>query len=79
MSDFNQIQLIGHLCYDPDLSVTPKGTAVSKMRIAVNYDSKNKDGNKVEEVLFIDVTCWTKLAEVVTQFCKKGSRVFIIG
>lgn len=79
MSDFNQIILIGHLCFKPDLSYTPKGTAYAKTRIAANYTAVKADGSKFDDTLFIDLVAWAKLAETISTYLDKGSRVMIQG
>ena len=79
MSDYNQVILIGHLCFKPDLSYTPTGTAYAKTRIATNYTAIKKDGTKFEDSMFIDIVAWAKTAEVIALHLDKGSRVMIQG
>lgn len=79
MSNYNYVCLIGNLTFDPDLSYTPGGTAVVKLRMAVNETWLDKDGNQVKSVLYIDVTAWKKQAESTAQFMKKGSSVMVTG
>lgn len=79
MSNYNYICLVGNLTYKPDLSYTPSGVAVVKMRIAVNEIWKNKDGVEVKDTLFIDVTVWKKQAETCAKYLEKGSSVMIAG
>lgn len=79
MSNYNYVCLIGNLTFDPDLSYTPNGTAVTKMRIAVNEVWKDKDGKEVKDTLFIDVTVWKKQAVTVAEYLKKGSSCMVTG
>jgi single-strand DNA-binding protein len=79
MSDYNQVILIGHLCFKPDLSYTPTGTAYAKTRIATNFTALKKDGKKYDDTMFIDCVAWAKLAETIASHLDKGSRVMIQG
>lgn len=75
MSDFNQITLIGNLVKDPELTYTENGVAKATLRIANN--TKLKSGEK--ETIFINVICFNGLAENVSQYLTKGSRVLVSG
>jgi single-strand DNA-binding protein len=78
MANLNRVLLIGNLTRDPDVRYTPKGTAVADLSIAINRFIKSDDGDK-EEVTFVEVTLWARLAEISGQFLKKGKPVFIEG
>ena len=77
--DLNSFIGIGRLTRDPELRYTPGGTGVCKFGIAVNRTYKNKEGNNVDNVLFINITTWGKQAENCSQFLKKGRRVAVNG
>lgn len=79
MANLNRVLLIGNLTRDPEIRYTPKGTAVSDIAIAVNRVYSGEDGEKKEEVTFVDVTLWGRQAEVAQQYLKKGRQVFIEG
>jgi single-strand DNA-binding protein len=79
MANLNRVLLIGNLTRDPEVKYTPNGTAVADFGIAVNRTWKNDRGEKQEEVTFVDVQCWAKLAEVVGEYLRKGAPVFIEG
>ncbi len=79
MANLNKVMLIGRLTRDPQLRYTPSGTAVAELGVAVNRYYKGQDGNRQEEVCFIDVTVWAKQAENATEYLSKGSQVFIEG
>ena len=79
MASFNQVTLLGHLTRDPELRYTPQGVAVCDFALAVNRKFTKKDGEKVEEVAFVDVTCWNRLAEISAEFLKKGRPVLESG
>lgn len=77
--DFNKTLLMGRLTSDPELRRINSGTAVTELRMAVNKNWKGKDGEKREEVLYVDVTVWDRLAEICCQYLTKGSAVFVEG
>ena len=79
MGSFNQVILLGNLTRDPELRYTSQGVPVSDFSLAVNRKFTRKDGEHVEEVTFVDVTCWSRLAEISAEFLKKGSAVLVSG
>jgi single-strand DNA-binding protein len=70
---------MGRLTRDPETRYTPKGTAVADISIATNRTITDDQGNKREEVTYVDVTLWGKTAEVAQQYLAKGRGVFIEG
>ncbi len=62
MSSFNKVILMGNLTRDPELRVTPKGTAVTQLGLAVNSSYKDKEGNVREEATFVDVDVFGRQA-----------------
>ena len=79
MASLNKVFLLGNLTADPELRYTPKGTAVTDLRLAVNRVRTGEGGEKQEETLFTDVTVWSKQAENASQYLSKGSPVLIEG
>ena len=79
MASFNKVILMGNLTRDPELRFTPKGTAVAKLGLAVNRAWKTETGETKEEVLFIDVEAFSRQAETIGQYLKKGSPVLVEG
>jgi single-strand DNA-binding protein len=79
MASFNKVILAGNLTRDPELRYTPKGTAVAKIGLAVNRTWTGEDGQKREEVSFIDVEAWGRQGEVIAQYLKKGRPLLIEG
>jgi single-strand DNA-binding protein len=79
MANLNKVMLIGNLTRDPEVKYTPKGTAVTDIGLAINRVYSTDGGEKREETTFIDVTLWGRTAEVVNQYCKKGSPLFVEG
>ena len=79
MGSLNRVLLIGNLTRDPEIRYTPKGTALTEIGLAINRVLSDEDGEKREEVTFVDLTLWGRLAEVTEKYLKKGSPVFIEG
>jgi single-strand DNA-binding protein len=73
----NQVTLVGRLTKDPELRVTPEGTSVVNLTLAVNRQFKNQNGEY--ETDFVHCTIWRKTAENTANFCKKGSVIGITG
>lgn len=78
MSDLNRVIQIGRLSRDPELRYTPSGTAVCNFSCANNY-TYTQTGEKKEQVNYFDCVAWGKLGEVITEHCKKGTRIAIEG
>lgn len=79
MASLNKVMLIGNCTRDPEIRYTPKGTAVTELGLAVNRRYTADNGEKREEVTFIDVTLWGKTAEVAAEYLKKGRPLFVEG
>lgn len=76
---FNKVIIMGNLTRDIEVRYTPGGTAVADAGMAVNEKRKNKDGDLIEETVFVDVTLWGRNAEVAAEYLEKGSPVLIEG
>src|SRR5436305_6105160 len=79
MASFNKVILLGNLTRDPEVRYTPKGSAVCDLGIAINRQYTLDSGEKREEVTFVDVVLWSRLAEIAGEYLKKGRPVFIEG
>lgn len=79
MASLNKVMLIGNLTRDPDIRYTPKGTAVAELGLAVNRRYSGEGGERREETTFVDITLWSKLAELAGQYLRKGRSVYIEG
>ena len=79
MASFNKVMIMGNLTRDPEIKYTPKGTAIADIGLAVNRNYTTDSGEKREEVTFIDVTLWGRVAEIVGEYCKKGRPLFVEG
>jgi single-strand DNA-binding protein len=79
MASVNKVMLLGNLTRDPEIRYTPKGTAVAEIGMAINRIRKGDNGEKIEEVTYVDVTLWGRQAELASEYLKKGRPVFIEG
>ena len=80
MANLNRVLLIGNLTRDPEVRYTPKGTAVADIGMAINRIIGGADeGERREEVTYVDVTLWGRQAEIAQQYLTKGRGVFIEG
>jgi single-strand DNA-binding protein len=79
MASLNKVMLIGNVTRDPEIKYTPKGSAVADLGLAINRSYTNQSGEKVEEVTYVDVELWGRLAEIAGEYAKKGRPVFIEG
>lgn len=74
----NSVTLVGNLVDDPELRFTPNGTAMAKVRFAVNRRYQ-RGGEWQEETSFFTGTCWREMAEHAAESLTKGARVIISG
>jgi len=79
MADLNKVFLMGRLTFDPELRRTPSGSAVTELRMATTRAWSDRNGERREETLFIDVTVWDRQAETCCQFLHKGSSIHVEG
>ncbi len=78
-ASLNKVMLMGNLTRDPELRYIPSGQAVTSFTVAVNRAYNSQSGEKKEEVSFIRVVTWARLAENCNEYLKKGSPVFVEG
>ena len=78
MASLNKVLIVGNLTRDPELRYTPKGTAIAKLGMAINR-TFTQDGEKKEEVTFVDVDAFGKTAENCGQYLRKGRSCLIEG
>ena len=71
--------LIGNLTRDPELKNTPNGAQVCELGLAMNRSWTGEDGQKQEEVTFVDITVWGKTAQNAATYLSKGRSVFVEG
>ncbi len=85
MANLNKVILIGRLTRDPEMRTFGNGGKVAKIGFAVSNRKKNSQtGQWEEEPMFIDIEVYNRgetgtLANVVEQYCRKGSQICVEG
>lgn len=80
MASVNKVILVGNLGADPETRYMPNGDAVANIRLATTESWKDKNsGEKREITEWHRVVFYRKLAEIVGQYLKKGSAVYLEG
>lgn len=77
--DLNRAMIIGRLTQDPELRTTPGGQPVVNFSVATNRRWQDQQGNRQEQVEYHNVVAWRKLAEIASQYLRKGRQVYIDG
>lgn len=77
--DLNKATIIGRLTADPESRTTPNGQTVVTLTIATNFTWNDANGQKQEKAEFHNIVAWRKLAEIMAQYLKKGSKVYVEG
>lgn len=76
----NQATLIGRMGQDPEIRYTPGGDAVANISLATSESWKDKQtGEKQERTEWHRVTMFGKVAEIVGQYCNKGTMLYVEG
>ncbi len=75
----NRIFLSGNLTRDPELRYTPSGIPVTTFRLASNRRYRAQNGDWREEVCYVNVVAWQRLAELCSERLHKGSGVLVDG
>src|SRR5262245_18908240 len=75
----NKVILIGNLDKDPEVKYTPSGTPVAKFSLATNERYKDKGGEWQDRTEWHNIVAWQRLAEIVGEYVKKGSKIYIEG
>jgi single-strand DNA-binding protein len=76
--NLNKVFLIGRLTRDPESKTTPSGQTVCNFSIATNR-VWNQNNQKQEKTEFHNIVLWQRLAEIASQYLKKGSIVLVEG
>lgn len=75
----NKAFVYGNLTRDPEVKSLPSGQMVANFSVATNRVWKDKEGRKQESVEYHNVVMFGRQAELVNQYLKKGSSVYIEG
>lgn len=78
-SNINRVIITGNLTRDPELRHLQSGTAVCKLRVAVNSRRKDNTGQWVDKPNYFDVTVWGAQGENCANYLNRGRPVAIDG
>lgn len=80
MGSLNKVQLIGNLGADPEVKYLPSGDAVANLSLATTDKwNDKKTGEKQERTEWHRISFFGKAAEVIAQYCTKGSSLYVEG
>lgn len=80
MASVNKVIIVGNLGRDPEIRYMPSGDAVCTIAVATTDSWKDKtSGEKKEQTEWHRISAFGKLAEIMGQYLKKGSQVYIEG
>ena len=79
MPDVNYVIMAGNLTKDPVIRTTTNGTPVANFTIASNRKFRDNTGHWREDVCYIGVVAWYKLAETCCENLRKGSTIIVDG
>ena len=80
MASLNKMQVIGNLGADPEIRYMPDGTPTATVTVATTDTWKDKNtGEKKEKTEWHRVVFFKGLAEVVGEYLKKGSQIYVEG
>ena len=80
MKGINKVILVGNLGKDPEVRYSPSGGAVASISVATSESWKDKNtGNQETRTEWHRVVAFKRLAEIMGEYLKKGSKVYIEG
>lgn len=80
MSSLNKATIIGRLGNEPDIRTTQSGDKVANLSIATSERWKDKNtGENKEKTEWHKVTAWGGVVNVIDQYCRKGSQIYVEG
>jgi len=76
----NKVMIIGNLGQDPEIKYLPNGTAIANVTVATSESWKDKNtGEQIDKTEWHRVVFYRRLAEIVGEYLKKGSKIYIEG
>ena len=75
----NKVILIGNLGSDPEVKYLPSGIPLANFSLATSESWTDKEGVRQERTEWHRLVLWRKLAEIASQYLKKGSKIYVEG
>ncbi len=79
MAGINKAILVGNLGLDPEIRTLESGAKLARIRIATSESYTTKEGQRVEQTEWHNVTMWRQLADIAEKYLSKGKQVYIEG
>ena len=80
MASVNKVTLLGNVGRDPEIRYSASGMAMCNISLATSSKRKDKNtGETIEETQWHRVQFYDKLAEIVSQYVKKGKSIYVEG
>ena len=80
MASVNKVIIVGNLGRDPEIRYMPSGDAIANIAVATSYKSKDRNtGEQKDQTEWHRIAFFGRLAEIVGQYLKKGSSVYVEG
>ncbi len=77
--DLNKVMVIGNIVRDPEMRTTPNGRNVTSFSVATNRVWKDANDQKQTKAEFHNIVAWGRLAEITSQYLKKGAKTYVEG
>jgi single-strand DNA-binding protein len=80
MASVNKVIIVGNLGRDPEIRYMPSGDAIANIAVATSFKSKDRNTGEQKEITeWHRISFFGRLAEIVGQYLKKGSSVYVEG
>lgn len=75
----NKVILVGNVGQDPEVKYTPSGIPVARLSLATNERFKDKNDHWQDRTEWHSIVAWQRLAEIVGEYVRKGTKLYIEG
>ena len=75
----NKVILVGNVGQDPEVKYTPSGVPVAKVSLATNERFKDGNDQWQDRTEWHSIVAWQRLAEIVGEYVRKGTKLYIEG
>lgn len=79
MSSVNSVTILGRLGKDPEIRVMESGKKVASFTVATSESYKDKNGKKVEQTEWHNVSFWGAICDTIEKYLKKGNQIYVEG
>lgn len=79
MASVNKVIVLGNLGADGEMRSTTGGASVTTLSLATTETWNDKNGKRQEQTEWHRIVLWGKIAESLTEYCKKGKQLYVEG